>query len=226
LRIISEEPLYWHINKIVRDEGLFRVFLETLLVYSKMRDTALRFWPKVLKKGMVVYDVGAHVGLYTIPAARIGCRVIAFEPNPVTFQALHRNIKTLRLRNVDAYQVGISACCRKSKFYISSTAARSSIYQDKAVTEYSHIKKEIEIQLQSLDNLKLPGPDVVKIDTEGNELQVIAGMINMIKRSHPGILVEMHDDNSQASVINILENEGYKFKQLENAGKALWFKYE
>src|SRR4051812_34350646 len=43
--------------------------------------------------GGLVLDVGAHLGYFTLIAARKGAEVIAFEPNPQTLPFLHENLR-------------------------------------------------------------------------------------------------------------------------------------
>lgn len=40
----------------------------------------------LLSQGGCFYDVGAHIGFYALLAARIGCRVYAFEPDPLNVE--------------------------------------------------------------------------------------------------------------------------------------------
>ena len=51
-----------------------------------------------LRPGDLFADVGANVGSYTILAPGVvGCRTVAFEPDPVTAAALERNIALNRI---------------------------------------------------------------------------------------------------------------------------------
>jgi hypothetical protein len=73
----------------------------------------------------------------------------------------------------------------------------------------------------------MPVPDMVKIDTEGNELQIIKGMLCVIRKHHPKLLVETHLHNKE-KVIEMLIKEGYSFKEYNIKGlfyqnTALWF---
>ena len=47
---------------------------------------------QLTERGMVFYDVGAHIGSYALPAARAGARVIAFEPDPENASRLRAHV--------------------------------------------------------------------------------------------------------------------------------------
>ena len=55
-----------------------------------------------------VVDVGAHLGEYTIPCAKLASKVIAIEANPEVFEILRENIQVNGLSNiVTVNKVGI-----------------------------------------------------------------------------------------------------------------------
>lgn len=47
---------------------------------------------QVIGPDKVMYDVGAHIRFYTLPAARLGTKVIAFEPDPEGAARLRANV--------------------------------------------------------------------------------------------------------------------------------------
>jgi len=77
----------------------------------------------LLEEGMTFVDVGAHVGLFTLPAAKwVGQsgRVIAFEPHPDNFAMLNDNIEANTLgEHVDAIQSAVSDCTTPVSLHIS-----------------------------------------------------------------------------------------------------------
>src|SRR5512138_2867115 len=59
-----------------------------------------------VKSGMVVVDIGANIGYYTLLFARLvgpQGRVIAFEPDPATFALLKKNVDSNQHRNVELH---------------------------------------------------------------------------------------------------------------------------
>jgi FkbM family methyltransferase len=70
-----------------------------------------RLFQVLLKPGMTVVDVGAHIGYYTVLASRLvreEGRVYAFEPDPDTFAVLIENIKTKAIPNVLPIQKAVA----------------------------------------------------------------------------------------------------------------------
>ena len=66
-------------------------------------ETETHWFVQSLRPGDVVVDVGANVGYYTVLAGRLvgdAGRVYAFEPDPVSFAIMQRNVRLSGLRNV------------------------------------------------------------------------------------------------------------------------------
>src|SRR5207249_4055000 len=78
-----------------------------LLIDGVYEVQAIDFVLKRLKPGAVFVDVGANIGVFTLPAARKmgpAGRVIAIEPSPRIFPYLERNVALNKLSNVRCIQ--------------------------------------------------------------------------------------------------------------------------
>jgi SAM-dependent methyltransferase len=78
-----------------------------LLVDGVYEPTALDFVLNRLTSAAVFFDVGANIGVFTLPAAqKVGAagRVVAIEPSPRVFPYLQRNVHENTLLNVDLIQ--------------------------------------------------------------------------------------------------------------------------
>ena len=139
-----------------------------------------RILTKFLSPGMTFVDVGAHIGLLTLAGARaVGPtgKVLAIEPAPTAFEALRRTIAVSGLAGgVKAISQAIGAHPERRTFYVRDVLGRSSLTPSGSDSEASI--DEIEVELSPLDNLLQVGErvDLVKIDVEGAELTVLAGM--------------------------------------------------
>jgi FkbM family methyltransferase len=146
-----------------------------------------------IREGMVVVDIGANVGTYTLLALqRIGTsgRVISYEPTPRVFDILKNNVW------INGYIEGGQADLRQKaasdgsqdhgQFFISSNSLMNSLYGED--TSSTRPVQVIEVETVSLDQdlADIPRIDVVKIDTEGAEPMILRGMHRIIERS-PGI---------------------------------------
>ncbi len=137
---------------------------------------------KCLRDGEVVYDVGAHIGGWTIPAAIIGKHVYSFEPNINCTNILGNNILLNNLQDkVSVYNTGCGGPIR-------------TCYNDNNTT-----------QNHGLDEFLGPPPDFIKIDVEGAELDVIKGAQETIKKYRPRIFVEAHTIDGYNSYDDVMK---------------------
>jgi FkbM family methyltransferase len=135
--------------------------------------------------GMVIADIGANVGFYTLQMAaavgRVG-RILAFEPDAFNFRQLQRRANKTALGNVDAYQVAVGDCERRATLY-SSAYNRA----DNRLNR-SHAEKHVEssdVHVKRLDDFLSVTPhariDALKIDVQGAEAEVLRGADRTLK---------------------------------------------
>jgi FkbM family methyltransferase len=137
---------------------------------------------RVLAPGMTAIDVGANVGLLTLPMARkVGSRgrVYAFEPTPTTFQHLVQTIAFNEIGDiVMAQQLAIGARAERRKLFLHKVSGHNTFYEpDNAAGE------AVEVEVSSLD-VVIPRDapvNLVKIDVEGAELDVLSGMARIVR---------------------------------------------
>lgn len=125
------------------------------------------------------FDIGAHVGFYTLPAAKICKEVHAFEACKPNHKLLLRHIKKNNFNNVYASNVAIT----------DGSASSIKIFCDKRLgSPFSSIvvppkKTDTDFQAESVNCLSLDiycetknvWPDVIKIDIEGGEYNMLDG---------------------------------------------------
>jgi FkbM family methyltransferase len=142
-----------------------------------------------LKEGDFFVDVGANAGYYSLVAARrVGerGRVIAFEPFTRVRQRLLRNIElnTLRQVAVRAEAVGRT----RSRVHL---APPTLVGNDGTATIAANaVAGGLDVDCVPLDDLE-GVPDLVKVDVEGHEAEVFAGMERLLgNASAPTLLFE------------------------------------
>lgn len=133
-----------------------------------------------IKAGMVVLDIGAFLGWFTLLAARkVGSagRVYSFEPDPRSFAVLLRNIDLNRFGDrVIALQKAVSDKTEKSHLFLhAQDPSRSSLVDPSAADTTS-------VDCVSLDEFldRVVRVDVIKMDIEGGEVQALKGMLATI----------------------------------------------
>jgi FkbM family methyltransferase len=146
---------------------------------------------------MTMVDVGANVGLYTLVAAQAvgrNGRVVAFEPDPRSIIDLRANVDASGFSNVTIIEAAASSAAGTSEFHLRHASGHSGLYKDEA------FEATITVPLVSIDESIVGSVDVVKIDAQGAEVEVLAGMSAILRRS-PGIrmLIEFYPRGLEAA---------------------------
>lgn len=135
-----------------------------------------------LRPGMTVVDGGAHVGLYTVLAAHaVGAegRVFAFEPDPYNHLALEYNVRALGSGNVRLARSALADSSRATPFHLSRGTIGSSLRPRGDTSDTVRVETTtIDATLAGIE----PGPLLVKLNVEGAEPLVLAGMRETIAR--------------------------------------------
>ncbi len=142
---------------------------------------------KILKKNLagieqpVIFDVGANVGDYSLLLTKEypQARIYAFEPNENTFKQLTAKVGDA----VKCINAGMGSSEKTEKIFTYAdnlASSHASIYGDVLSTFHKRNDLvEIDFQLTTLDLFcereAVTGIDFLKIDTEGNELEVLKG---------------------------------------------------
>lgn len=136
------------------------------------------FFQSACRDGMTFLDVGANLGYYTALAARaIGPngRVLAVEPDPDSFSYLEQTIAANAVGNVEAFPVAASDAPAMLPLFI-STDNRG----DNRLYASGEKRPQVEVEARPLDALlrenKIETVDLIKIDVQGYEPKVIAGL--------------------------------------------------
>ena len=132
--------------------------------------------------------------------------VFGFEPHPKTFDKLKKNIESFACNSISIFNVGLSHQKEKLFLYDHSQAdgtAHASIH--KGVIEQIHNSSSIcyEVDVDILDDfvsrLNIKKINLLKIDTEGNELNVLLGAQSSLKS---GLIEAIHFEFNEMNVIS------------------------
>lgn len=155
---------------------------------------SLAAWAKMCSDGGTVIDVGGYTGLFSIAAAKMGCRVVCIEPMPLNAA---RIIENCRLNHVaiELHQ----AVATDDIGYVNIT------YNPKVqgmTSGASLIRKkgyQLSVKALTIDSLNL-SPVAMKIDVERGEYLVLSGARQTLNRSKPQLLVEVLDEERERLV--------------------------
>lgn len=147
---------------------------------------------KRIQRGDVVMDCGAHVGTFSIKAARAGARiVVAIEPDPANCALLNRNVRLNKLDNVVVVRAAVGE-------------------RDESQRTKSYWGKEASASVRTIRSLasemRLDSLDLVKIDVEGDEVGVMEGAEGVDVRH---IAMEYHGELRRTQVERLLRRKGY-----------------
>jgi len=159
-----------------------------------------RLMDAAIVPGATVVDVGANIGYNTVYAARrVGPsgRVVAIEPAADNLAVLRDNLLANRIANVVVQPVAAGRAHEvRDLFLRGELSAVNSLFPESVYAEVTGVE---QVRVAPLDDLVEVDPDLVKIDVEGAELDVLAGMTRLLGRSSIRLIVEWHPRLQQAA---------------------------
>lgn len=135
----------------------------------------------IIKPGMSVIDIGAHIGYYTLIASRLAGeygKVFAFEPETENFSLLKKNIELNNIKNVTALNEAVSNSTGLAKLFLQTSALHS-------LLENGEGQEFINVKTVSLDDFfnKSQKIDLIKMDAEGSEYLILQGMKKLLENN-------------------------------------------
>ncbi len=131
------------------------------------------YWANRKRYGRAV-DIGANLGLHSILMDRSGFSVTAFEPDPVHFALLNRNLKLNDAAHVTPLQAAVSDCDGTMEFVrVKGNTTGSHLAGAKAnpYGELDRFDVEVRACVKALE-----GADFAKIDAEGHEVTILTAV--------------------------------------------------
>jgi FkbM family methyltransferase len=193
---------------VVTVPGASRMMVTTSDLVGRMLATSGVWEPHVtaafralLAEGDVCVDAGAHVGYFTLIAARLvgpSGRVYALEPDEETYSSLLANVKLNSATNVVAQCVGAGSADRVEPFFApplgnTGSAAFRSRWGDVRPDRPTPRQVPVRAISSVLRDDDLPRLRLVKIDVEGYELEALRGVAAVFESGHrPALIVEIH----------------------------------
>jgi FkbM family methyltransferase len=169
-----------------------RGIIRSLRIYYGDRSRAAamdRLYGGFVRRGDLVFDIGAHVGDRVAAFRRLGARVVAVEPQP----AMVRVLRLFYGRNPDVAieavavgrGVGTTSMMINADNPTVSTASREfvSAARDAPGWETQRWIKSVPVAVTTLDALigKHGAPAFIKIDVEGFEEEALQGLTRAVK---------------------------------------------
>lgn len=177
--------------------------------YTHFKDPEMQALPLLVARDRTSVDVGANLGLFTLPLARYSTTVHAFEPNPGPYALL----KTFAPRNAVVRHMAVGDASGEVEFCVPRTrrgwSSNGGHIGSEARSERDHI---LRIPCVRLDDIDLGDVGFIKIDVEGHELGVLRGASGLIDRCRPTLFIETersHVGDAAAQVLDMLGQMDY-----------------
>ncbi len=144
-------------------------------VFGQRDLNIVRFWRRVLPEGAVLFDIGANIGLYTVPASlRVGAtgRVVGFEAHPWIYGFLCGNVARNCNGNVTVENLAVGDSNGETRIALNGrNVGETHVAVDGEAGE--------KVRIVSLDDYcarhAISHVDYMKIDVEGYEANVLRG---------------------------------------------------
>ena len=175
----------------------------------------------LIPAGGTVFDVGSHVGYYTLAASRIvgpKGQVVAFEPDPQNLFYLRHHLASNRTANVTVIDRPVG----DKHDQVVSFVANTEFSYESGVRDAGEAGGA-DMRLVSLDQVRAEqgvSPDVVKMDIEGFEGAALAGARSVMAERKAAWLISLHGLDQAFDCIGLLRDAGYDVYDVKN-GKLL-----
>jgi FkbM family methyltransferase len=168
---------------------------------------------QIVKPGSVVYDIGAHVGFYTLLASVLvgdQGKVFAFEPMPRNLRFLREHLRLNQHTNVAIVEAAVWSEPGTTPFRIGPTSATGRVARTGELCI-----RTVQID-HAIANQELPTPDLLKIDAEGGELEVLRGAVHLMSTKRPIIFLATHGAEIHQQCCELLHSLDYILTALDD----------
>ncbi len=176
---------------------------------------SLDLWGEITKDKGLYIDIGAHTGLYTIVGLLSNPEnvVISIEPSFLNMGRLISNLRLNGLFKNNSRFLGAASKVSGQGFF--------KVHQDFSLMSKGGLlsDKGERVDIIKLDDIQINGQNKIikglKIDTEGEDYNVLLGAENLIKAFKPQIIIEVRNENKE-KIEHFLKLFNYKFYLLED----------
>jgi FkbM family methyltransferase len=184
-----------------------------LAQYGEYSEGEVVVFRKVLRPGDVAIDVGANIGAFTVPMAKLVSPGELFGATGKVYaiEASKPNVALLK-QNVE--QNGLQETVTVLPFAASDRAGTIKITNQDALHAYSRLDintTDFSVRAMTIDSLNLTRCRLIKIDVDRHELQVLRGAKETILRCRPTLYFENeHDDLREELVAFCIDELNYR----------------
>lgn len=176
--------------------------------YVQFKDEFIRkvYWFRARREDPRIIDGGSNIGMSILYFKHLypQARVTGFEPDPRLFQILEENIARNKLTDVRLIQAALGASIGEASFTPAGVAGRLST------------DAGISVRVERLSDYLSDEVDFVKLNVEGNELEVLqdaaaSGMLGNVS----GLAIEYHgwagEPQHLGMLLDLLSDQGFRY---------------
>jgi FkbM family methyltransferase len=144
----------------------------------------------------VVFDIGAHIGIFSILASLHARQVFAYEPAPDKITLLEKNIQLNKRPNIVVHPLAINNHSRKQPLHMTTNRShshslfkpliKSTLQQSPTLVNCSTLQDQIKAH--QIDQI-----DLLKLDCEGAEFPILTSLPSHIFKLIDQIILEYHN---------------------------------
>lgn len=164
------------------------------------------------RSGWTVFDLGANIGIFAVQQAQRGAKVYAFEPNPDCYRRLSATVRNNNLESsVRVFKLGLGSSSGQGTlrvrdgFTVAGTVVPHTSNETPANANDSVTIASLDSVVPSLDIARI---DLLKIDTEGAEVEILRGAMRTLGRVER-VVMEYHSLEQLQSVTILLQEHGF-----------------
>jgi FkbM family methyltransferase len=184
----------------------------SLSEYGEWAKKEIDFLASLIEPGSVIVDAGAFIGTHTMAfSCFVGPegKVYSFEPHPVYFKLLQRNIKNNELPNVQVFNSGLSD--RPGEMEVNNVDIyKTSGFGSEKLTDKTKNANKLTVKITIIDDLRLESCELIKVDVEGMEKNVLAGGQTTIKQFKPFVYAECNSADAAWPIVQLMRVLDYK----------------
>ena len=206
----------WDIDLVKAKHGSFLVpkvdeFIgQSLKLNKEWEEKTLDICKQILKSDSIVVEVGSHIGSHTVPISRMCGKVFAFEMQRLIFQLLNANLMLNGRLNVHTHSNPVSNESSTIKLAEMNWGASEENKLNTGNGKFANLKhdKGYPTKIVTLDEElgHLKQISLLKLDAEGEEVNILKGSKEIIKKFKPHILTEFGERNV-ADLRELLKDE-------------------
>lgn len=204
-------------------------YFQCMIFYGLYSPDILEIFRRCIKPGDEVVDIGGNIGYFTVQLAQLvtsSGRVYSFEPDPRSYKQLLQSVEAKNMNWVQIFPIALSNNHGNIDFYLSPQLGWSTAVKN------SHLQNcyPITVETTTLDSLLVHKRitnkiRLIKLDVEGFEEKVISGMLTVLERCRPILIMEVNNrmlsanGNDCSSLLSILKSLDFNVYAIKPYGR-------